>query len=261
MQLTVEIKGVENVQRQLAQLTGAQFKSSLVAALNDTAFIARTGMQNKFRTVFDRPTPYTVNSPFVDRATPEKLETLIAPRGKDKGIDPQKFLRAEAEGGPRNDKRSEKALRRIGVLPPGYITAIPRDPFPGSDDGRGNIRGPFMVRLLSYLQAFGEQGYKANMTARGRKRVEKRAKSAAGYQVIGGSVFFVSYGGLRGQHLAPGVWAKSGTGGAVVRPVLMFVRRAQYSRRFDVAALSRELELQSTFERKLRFRIRSELGQ
>ena len=42
-----------------------------------------------------------------------------------KGIDPQQILRAQEVGGRRHDKRSEKALRRVGILPNGYQTAIP----------------------------------------------------------------------------------------------------------------------------------------
>ena len=105
-------------------------------------------------------------------AKPDKLSVTIEPAYMGgKGIDPQKILNAQAWGGRRHDKRSEVALRRAGILPTGYQTAIPDDarggPYPGSDDGRGNLRGAFLVQLISYFRAFGEQGYKANMSAKG----------------------------------------------------------------------------------------------
>lgn len=115
---------------------------------------------------------------YVRKATPERLSVEIEPTYfGGKGVDPQKILQAQEFGGARRDKRSEAALRRIGILPSGYQTAIPETPYPGSDDGRGNIRGGFLVKLLSYFQAMGEQGYKANMTDRRKARLHKGTKT------------------------------------------------------------------------------------
>ena len=38
----------------------------------------------------------------------------------------------------------------------------------------------------------------------------------------------------RTRHLAPGIWAKSGTHGSNVRPILMFVKGTNYSKRLDI---------------------------
>src|SRR5690606_37168676 len=108
-------------------------------------------------------------------ATPDNLSLRILPtldarnlpgKGGKVGVDPQHVLQAQEFGGRRADKKSEVALRRAGILPAGYQTVIPDPPYPGSDDGRGNLRGPFVQQLLSYLQAYSEVGFKANMGAK-----------------------------------------------------------------------------------------------
>jgi hypothetical protein len=68
-------------------------------------------------------------------------------------VDPQKVPdRAGAGVRARRDKRSEVLLRRVGLLPGGYqSTVIPKNPFPGSFDQYGNLKGSFLVQLISLL--------------------------------------------------------------------------------------------------------------
>lgn len=102
------------------------------------------------KSVFDRPTSYILKSVFVDQATPDRLTARIAPNNvrMKENIDPQKILQAQEFGGTRRDKRSEVALRRHGYLPPGHQAVMPKTPFPGSDDGRGNMRSCCSRRFL-----------------------------------------------------------------------------------------------------------------
>lgn len=264
MKLSLQIQGLEKVQATLRKLQGQQVKEAVVKAINDTAFDARKQVQREFTEVFDRPTSYIVKSVQVQQATVDKPEATVAPTYMGgKGVDPQKILAAEVGGGSRKLKRSERALQAAGILPAGYFTSIPRNPFPGSDDGRGNLRGPFIVQLLSYFQAFGEQGYKANMSAKRRKKLENVGTNANGAKSINGVVYFVTMGGLRtgtGQHLPAGIWAKQGTHGANVRPVLMFIKQPTYRSRITGKAVADKAGLQAVFERRLRFRIRQAAG-
>ncbi len=271
MKLDVKIDqaSLASVQKALSSLSGKQLAHAMAKALNDTGFHVRRAMQRELKEVFDRPTGYIVSSPRVKMATPSKLEVAIEPTYMGgKGIDPQKILQAQEFGGRRADKRSERALRRIGVLPAGYISVIPEKPLPGSDDGKGNLRGAFVAQLLSYLQAQGEQGYRANMT---RRRINKLADKTLvsslatrkTNQVIRGVQYFVSFGKLRGgptQHLAPGIWAKSGTHGVQLSPVLMFVRDARYTPRLSMERVADESGATEYMERRFRFRIREAAG-
>lgn len=255
MKITMQTVGLEKVQRQLAQLSGQQAKAAYAKGINDTAFEVRRKLQDELRARLDRPTPYILRSVQVQMATAEKLEATTLPTYYGgKGVDPQKILAAQAEGGRRRDKRSEAALRRVGILPAGYQTAIPENPFPGSEDGYGNLKGSFLVQLISYFQAFGEQGYKANATDKRIKAIQRGTKKAEGRR------YFVSYGKLRGSpksgHLPPGIWAASGTHGVNIRPVLMFVKAGQYQRRLDMEAIAKKAGTQEYLARRLRYRIR-----
>lgn len=267
LQISIRTEGLAAVRETLDKLSGAQARGAYAKALTDTGFEVRRRMQAHLGQQFDRVTPWVQKSPKVFAATPDKLSVAVAPtlttdhgvfmRGGKVGVDPQDVLQAQDAGGRRRDKRSEVLLRRAGILPAGYQTAIPETPYPGSDDGRGNLRGAFLQQLLSYLQTFGEQGYKANMTDRRKRSLHKGSSRQAGRR------YFVAYGRLRGDHtghLAPGIWAAAGVGGVDVRPVLMFVRAGTYRPRLDLDAIARGNDLQDYLDRRLRFRVREAAG-
>ena len=216
----------------------ARFATS--RALNITANAYRDEVRQELRRVFDRVTPYIVNTFKVRRySTRELLEVDIGPTYiGGKGADPEKVLEAQILGGPRRLKASERALQRVGILPAGYYTvpgqAAPLDAF-------GNIRGSFLVQLISYFQAFSEQGYKANMTAKRKAALAKRGVSERGFKTINGVEYFVAYGRLRGgqtRHLHPGIWSRSGIHGSNVKPVLMFVKPPMYKPRLNVTPVA-----------------------
>ncbi len=184
-----------------------------------------------------------------------------------KGVDPEKIVNAQFFGGERNLKRSEVALQRAGILPPGFYTSIPKDPYPGSDDGRGNLKGSFLVQLLSYFRAMGEVGYRANMTQKRRDQLANRGvvkgQNGREYKTIRGVVFFVAYGPLRSgrtSHLFPGIWAKTGIHGSILKPVLMFVRRPNYKPKYSLDRIVRKAATQDRFERSVRREVRKSLG-
>ena len=285
--LTIGLKldGLDKVRKELAALTGPQMRGAYAKAINDTAFQVRREMQREMQARFDRPTSFITRSPKVFQATPDQLEATIAPtyqsalgtKGGKLGVDPQQVLQAQEMGGQRRDKRSEVALRRAGILPVGYQLAIPETPFPGSDDGNGNLRGPFLVQLISYFQAFGEQGFRSNMTDRTRQNLQRGGTKARLAKVAGptlGRRYFVSYGKLRGGarttrrgesdqragNLAPGIWAVLGSTGAVVRPVVMFVRRGTYKPRLDLQSIATSQSTTDYLARRMRFRIREAAG-
>lgn len=267
LSISIRTEGLDAVRDTLDKLSGAQARGAYAKALTDTGFEVRRRMQAHLGRQFDRVTPWVQKSPKVFPATADRLSVAVAPtlttdhsvfmRGGKVGVDPQDVLQAQEAGGRRRDKRSEVLLRRAGILPAGYQTAIPETPFPGSDDGRGNLRGAFLQQVLSYLQTFGEQGYKANMTDKRKRSLHKGSARQAGRR------YFVAYGRLRGGrtgHLAPGIWAASGPGGVDVRPVLMFVRIGTYRPRLDLDALTRGADLQDYLDRRVRFRVREAAG-
>lgn len=280
MQLTTNILGVDRVKKQLQALTEAQIRAASAKALNDAAFQLRRDMQAHMRSTFDRVTPWMERSPKVIPATADRLEATVIPTyrsdmgstGGKMGVDPQHVLQAQEYGGRRADKRSEVRLRKAGILPTGYQTAIPATPFHGSDDGRGNLRGPFVTQLLSYLQAFGEAGYRSNMGKAGYKRIHDRGGKANSFVgPVRGWRYIVTYGGMRGgarqtrkgdfdrrmASLPAGIWAVQGTGGVDVRPVLMFVKQGNYKPLLQLDRLRNDSARVEYLGRRFRYHVRT----
>lgn len=261
--LTIRVENLDRVREQLAKLSGQQARMAYANAINDAAKRVQAQMRAELKVAFDRPTKFIHDSPKYDAATHDKLTARVLPtmdsrnlpsKGGKVGIDPQYVLQSQEFGGRRRDKRSEVVLRRAGILHAGWQTAIPATPYPGSDDGRGNLRGAFLQQLLSYLQAFSEQGFKANMTGQRKRAIHRGTKKTTGRR------YFVSYGKWRdgrSSHLAPGIWAASGTGGVDVRPVLMFVRTPSYQPRISMERIAKAADLQDYLDRRVRARIRN----
>ena len=280
MQLNAHILGIDRVQKQLAALSDRQIREASAKALNDAAFQLRRDMQAHMRSTFDRVTPFIERSPRVFMATADKLEASVMPTyrsdvgttGGKQGVDPQHVLQAQEYGGRRAGKKSEVRLRKAGILPNGYQTAIPSTPFPNSDDGRGNLRGPFVRQLLSYLQTFNNQGDRANMGKRAMQRIHERGGKANKFiGPVRGWRYIVTYGGLRGgarttkkgdfdqrmANLPAGIWAVQGTGGVDVRPVLMFVRAGSYKPLLQLDRLRNDAARVEYLGRRFRYHIRS----
>jgi hypothetical protein len=128
------------------------------------------------------------------------------------------------------------------------------------------VKGSFIVRLLSVLQAFGEQGYRANMTARNIAKLSgkgrwvngrfygaqtKKGSGRQGAMALrqGGVEYFVSRGkgeftgrgswkSGQQQHLPAGIWQRSGLYGADVKPVFLFTRMPRYVARLNLPEIA-----------------------
>lgn len=254
---SAQVQGLDRLRGRVAGL-GKQVRYASARALNSAAFDVRLAVQDKMRQVFDRPTAYILRSIWVDRAEPARLEARVRPRYLGgKGVDPAAVLQAEVLGGQRRNTRAERALQAAGILPRGFAM-VPAKWIAESaahGDGNGNVKGSFIVRLLAYFKAFGEQGYRANMNDRGRKRLAKFGRSESGSRKIRGVVYFVSRGrgeftgrgawrNGRQQHLAAGIWQKSGTHGVDLKPVFLFVRLPRYRVRLDPWAVAGQVMAQ-----------------
>lgn len=177
MRLNVKVD-IAAALRGLSQVREEQIPFAVSLALNRTIEHARAETVREMERVFDRPTSYARNGLWVRRATKINLEAEIAFKTEaGKGVPADKFMAPGVFGGRRRLKRAEIALQRIGAMPAGYVTVV------GSGaklDAYGNINRGQIVQILSYLQAFGEQGY--GPTARqpaGQGWVRRRRRRAA----------------------------------------------------------------------------------
>jgi hypothetical protein len=277
MKFGIRVEGLEQlraVERGLGVLA-SQARDVSAKALNDVAFAVQEEMRQELRRVFDRPTPYIANSPKVAKASASSLQAFVAPTagradrlpttGSKAGVDPQQILQAQTFGTARADKKSEVLLRRWGYLPRGYQTVLPAVPFPGSEDGHGNIRGPFLQQVLSYLQLYYLEGAGANMTAQSRANVRRYGRAKApgvrtqrkhAMQPFLGRHYFISQGRYRDQtaHLPMGIFASVGVGkNKQVKAVLLFAKVRRYQRRLDLDALVQRMNTAEMLERRVRY--------
>lgn len=234
-QLDGIIKGLADLQRN-------QIPYAVAATLTDTAKDVQAAEVHEIRDSFDRPTPATVNSIYVRSATKTKWEATVGIKDfMGKGNPAVKWLAAEIEGGHRNTKRFEKALQSAGILPPGYFVV----PGEGVDlDQYGNIKPSLIVQLLSYFKAFPEMGYRSNMTDKRKLAMAKSRKGKTG----------VAYFVAKDRWLHPGIWARYALAhGSAIKPILMFVRAANYQKRFDFQYTA-EITVKRVFDAHLRKR-------
>ena len=211
-----------------------QVRFATMRALNAAAFKGKQGTEREIGKTFDRPTLWVSRSVRYRKATKDKLEAQIDfdAWGNKQGVTASQVLNAEIHGGARRMKRHEVALQRIGILPPG-MRIIPGDA--AKMDGYGNMQAGQINQIMSWFQAFGQQGYSANMRDGGKRlgRDNKRTGSK------GFSYFALQ---TKRGNLLPGVYQRfTFSAGSAVKPVMIFVRTTNYKRRLDFYGLAEKI--------------------
>ena len=146
-------KDVEGAERQLPFL----ISYSLNKAMQDARSEERTVMVS----VFDRPTPWTLNSMQI---TPSTKRDLSATLDFKAGV--STYLNPEVQGGARPLKRSEIAFGSRYMVPTKFAPV----------DQYGNVQRGFLRQVMSQLgTAELMSGFNANMSTRSRKGAVKRA--------------------------------------------------------------------------------------
>jgi len=226
----------EDVAKAIKSAGNRQVRFALANTVNDLAFDAQRRHKNYVNQVFDRPTRWTEKATQVRKATKtvgsmRYLSAWVQLKGDAfKGTPPTKYLKAQAMGGKRADKRSEAALRAKGILPQGMQTLV----MPKYQDKNGNIRGPFMVKLLSYLRAFGEQGYNMN---RNMSKAQRKAALRTMKAINQNSDKYFVLTSKKTKKPVGVFERKSGkgkTGLGNIEPVLMFIPAPNYKKRYDL---------------------------
>lgn len=241
-----------------AQRLAKQGRYAAKLTLNETATALREEAVKDLAYGFDRPTPWVLRGIYARYSKDGSDSAFVGVNDlytNKQGRAQFNTLSPHFNGGDRHLKAFERALQRIGLMPAGWYATIGSGAGRvGGEDAYGNLKASFIVQIMSYLQAFGEQGYRANATPATIKRREKVGRTAQGYRTINGWAFFVSRPGFRmgrgawrdgrANHLPPGIWAKHGTHGAEVVPVVMFVRHVSYRKRLDFDARAKDVAAQ-----------------
>lgn len=261
--IKVEIQGLQATMAHIAGM-GKQVRYAASRALNNVAFAASAEVKAEMKRVFKGgATPYTLAAFRVLKATRDNLTSVVELRpdsgGKAKSYDV--VLRHLFTGGTRAWKGMEGAFRRIGLLPDGYMI-VPGDACPL--DAYGNPPKSLIVQLISYFNAFGEVGFRANMSDKRRAKLAGVGRTASGYKTLNGVQYFVSRGpgqwyGRR-QHLPAGIWSRTGIHGSDIKPIFIFVRRGRWQRIIDLQRIGKAVvgrRWQAEFERELAQALRS----
>lgn len=211
------------VKAALALLAPKQWKFATAVALTKTAQRVKAAEISEMRRAFDRPTPFTLNSLYLTRATPSNQEARVwfkdwAPKGTPAG----KYLLPEVHGGDRNHKRFEQLLQHARLLPLGR-SLVPASAAPL--DQYGNVARGLYTKILSQLRA---QFDPANNTKRRRQ----------GRRQWGGQYFYGNPGG-KGR----GIWERfTFAFGSAVKPIFIEVSGVpSYRSRFDFFGVARRV--------------------
>lgn len=216
MQISVK-HDIDKLLPKLAAVGSRQAPFAVAMALTRTGQLAQQAIKQAMPHVFDRPTPYTLNSTYLRPATKSRLEALVKIKDESfKGVAANKWLHAEVVGGVRNLKRSERSLQIKGYLKDGE-QIVPAKGI--ALDGYGNIRGGQMSKILGAVQANSDP--MQNETTASRKRGRTKRRKAE---------YFVGSPG--GGRLPRGVYQRTSFAfGSAIKPVLIFTKAGRYKKR------------------------------
>lgn len=244
---------LERLIRDVDDLHRKHIPYATALALTRTAQAAKKAVEDELPRAFDRPTRWTMNSVFFKSAKKTRLEAKVWIKDETgKGIPATKYLGPQIFGGARHFKRFEKALQRVGILPPGMM-AVPAAA--AELDAYGNMSRGQIVKILSFFSAFSEVGYRANITDKRRKSMWKGSEKRG---VRGFEYFALS---KQTGKLPPGIYLRKNYSvgeldkvahlqKGAAKPVLLFVRAATYRKRlrfFEIAEATAQAKLPRHF--------------
>jgi hypothetical protein len=207
------------VLRRLGDVERNQIPFLTAYALTKTAQDIKAEQVAVMARVFDRPTRFTLNALYVKPATKTDLHAKVEFKEGFGSVPAWRYLGPEIEGGNRRKKSFELALQRAGILDPGEYVV----PGVGAKlDGFGNMRGSEISKILSQLGASPDPMQNATRSRRSRS---KRARS--------------QYIVLRGTKARDGIYLRKA--GNVIIPVMVFVGRPNYRKRYPHFETAREV--------------------
>lgn len=232
--ITISVKSdLEATISQWARVAGEQMPFATAVALTRTAKAAKEEIERQLPSLIDNPTPYTMRGFRLYPATKRKLLAEVDFRiAMGRGTQGRDYLSPLVYGGERKLKSFERSLQRTGLLPAGMAAV------PGSGaklDQFGNLSRGQIIQMLSYFKAFGQQGYRANITDK------RKAAMAAGKDKRTGSrgvTYFV--GKPNGGRQPTGIWEKTDLGalGSAIKPIIIFVSKPSYRKTLAVPGIA-----------------------
>lgn len=237
--IKIEFKGLNEAIAGLKRLSSGKINKARIAAMNDAAISGYQAGKVEISRVFNNPTRWVIGGIRYVKASQSRSFSSIDLDfwGNKQGVSVEKILSAQIYGGARRYKRHEVALNRVGILPDGMFIV----PGEGADvDQNGNMKPSQIVQIISFFRAFGEQGYRANMTTKNKSRIAGGSKSKQGFEYFVVSpdshrTWSKGNGKAVGRRkMQPGIYKRIFfASGSAIKPVMIFVRAPRYGRRLD----------------------------
>lgn len=228
--IKVQLSGLDELRAGLTEFSDRRFSAAVATALSRTAVQVKDQLRGEMPNVFNRPTPYTLNSLRTKSATADKLAATVDFKDdlgtSGGGIPATNYLQPHVSGGGRRTKRLEVALRAAGALPPGYF-AVPG--VGARMDAYGNVDRGQIIQVLSQLRIQLLAGSQRNMSFDPRKAIAAQRKA-------GGRFFVVP----PGEGRQAGVYQREFFGRNVT-PVFVFVKSVAYRQTWDFSAMAERM--------------------
>lgn len=228
---------VRAFQQKLKEVENRKVPMAARWALNDMAFAVLNANRKLMQSVFDRPTPFTLNAFYVKKATLSDMTAVVERKRAQSG---RHFLEVQSDGGPRKmtgvERLMTQRLRYSGLIAAVVPTKhLKRNQY-------GNVPPGILNRIISGVQAQGDAS--ANTTADSRARANGRSRRRAEYFVPKAD-----------SKLSPGVYERSGADQSI-KKVLAFSEAApSYSQRFPMEEHAQKVAadtMDEAFERGFR---------
>lgn len=259
MEIKLDITGIKELQANLKDFSQRRLNAAVATALTRTAVKVRDKVKTAMQSSLSAPTPYTVKQLLYVPAKADKLVAAVGfnvvaitdirgsvMRYQDLGpgsTPAGKYLDYQIRGGSRHQKRFEKALQAVGVLPSGWL-AVPGER--AKVDSFGNQSIGEIRQILSWFDAAElVAGSRQNMRDKGRDKRRKGTKKTAGFEYfvapVGGARTFARATGKSGTHkMQPGIYRRTTHAlGSRIEPVVIFIRSARYQKRFDFYGIAK----------------------
>lgn len=179
----IRLEGLASVQALIADL-GPGLQRANVFAQNKMAYELMVAERDQAAASLDRPTPFTVSSIAYKKVGATSFRAgsvtvsvpnipgagvFVADRFHNAGAEAERYVGVQIFGGATaGPRRSEKALRNLGLMPAGTVWL----PAQGVGlDAYGNVKGSVVQAMLSDLRAHGRNG--ENFRVIGRAGQEK----------------------------------------------------------------------------------------
>lgn len=229
--LSIQKSGsIAQILREARDVPARVIPYAAATALTRTAKRAQQAIIAEMPQVFDRPTPYTLNSTFVQPASVKTMTARVAVKdwASNNGTLPEDYLLPAVLGGGRKEKRFERNMRYAGLLARGERAVLGQE---APLDAFGNLRRGEMQRILTATHSSFDPAQNRSNSPRSLKNAKKAPYFAGRVKRTWG------------------VWRREGRR---LRPVLVFVRRApQYRARLDFDGIA-ERTTREFFEAEFR---------